>query len=582
MKTMKRFLAMMVALILAVSCMSVSAFAADSISVSATVNAATAKPGDTIEVVVSASSASFAGYSVTLSYDTAALKLLKVTKNDDNNPGFFSGNPGTGIVSMITDTDITASGELFTAKFEVLAGAADGNYAVSLVNASFTKANKDKLTTSASGTSVTVKAPHTHSYNKVVTAPTCTEKGYTTYTCACGDSYKADEVAALGHKWDNGTVTTPATEGKPGVRTYKCGTCGETKTEEIPALDHTHKHTSTVTAPTCTEKGYTTYTCACGDSYKADEVAALGHKWDNGTVKAPTCEEKGSTTYKCATCGETKTEETAALGHKWEKGAVTEPTCDKKGSTAYKCSACGETKTEEIAALGHKWDNGTVTTKPTCTEKGSTTYKCTACGETKTEATAAAGHKWDNGTVTVEPTQDSAGSRTYKCSVCGETKTETIAALSHTHENTTTVTAPTCTEQGYTTYTCTTCGESSKGDYVDAKGHSYATTWTWSEDYSTASLKMVCKSCLNAVAVKGEDVKIKVETIQPQKGVDGKTVYTASAVVDGKTYSDAKTVVIPASEAGGGSAGLYIGIAAVAVIVAGAVVVVLKKKKKVA
>ena len=26
---------------------------------------------------------------------------------------------------------------------------------------------------------------HTHNYNAVVTAPTCTEKGYTTYTCAC-------------------------------------------------------------------------------------------------------------------------------------------------------------------------------------------------------------------------------------------------------------------------------------------------------------------------------------------------------------------------------------------------------------
>ena len=30
---------------------------------------------------------------------------------------------------------------------------------------------------------------HTHSYKDVVTAPTCTAKGYTTHTCACGDSY---------------------------------------------------------------------------------------------------------------------------------------------------------------------------------------------------------------------------------------------------------------------------------------------------------------------------------------------------------------------------------------------------------
>ena len=44
---------------------------------------------------------------------------------------------------------------------------------------------------------------HTHAYESVVTAPTCTEKGYTTYTCACGDSYVDDYVDATGHKRTN-------------------------------------------------------------------------------------------------------------------------------------------------------------------------------------------------------------------------------------------------------------------------------------------------------------------------------------------------------------------------------------------
>ena len=40
-----------------------------------------------------------------------------------------------------------------------------------------------------------------HDYVPVVTAPTCTEGGYTTYTCShCNDSYVADETAATGHK----------------------------------------------------------------------------------------------------------------------------------------------------------------------------------------------------------------------------------------------------------------------------------------------------------------------------------------------------------------------------------------------
>ena len=48
----------------------------------------------------------------------------------------------------------------------------------------------------------------THHYTSVVTAPSCTEKGYTTYTCVCGDSYVADFVDATGeHTYENGVCT---------------------------------------------------------------------------------------------------------------------------------------------------------------------------------------------------------------------------------------------------------------------------------------------------------------------------------------------------------------------------------------
>jgi hypothetical protein len=50
---------------------------------------------------------------------------------------------------------------------------------------------------------------HTHTYvNAVVTEPTCTEDGYTTHICAnCGESYVDDEVAAVGHSYENGICT---------------------------------------------------------------------------------------------------------------------------------------------------------------------------------------------------------------------------------------------------------------------------------------------------------------------------------------------------------------------------------------
>ncbi len=150
---------------------------------------------------------------------------------------------------------------------------------------------------------------HEHSYTAVVTAPTCTAKGYTTHTCSCGDSYVDTYTDALGHAWDNGKVTKPATETETGVKTFTCTRCGETKTEVIPALSHEHSYKAVVTDPTCTAKGYTTHTCSCGDSYVDTYVDALGHAWDNGKVTKPATEtETGVKTFTCTRCSATKTE----------------------------------------------------------------------------------------------------------------------------------------------------------------------------------------------------------------------------------------------------------------------------------
>jgi|GEM_PF-844040 len=156
---------------------------------------------------------------------------------------------------------------------------------------------------------------HEHSYTAVVTPPTCTEKGYTTHTCACGDSYVDTYVDALGHSWDNGKVTKEPTETETGVKTFTCTRCGETRTETMPVIPHVHSYKAVVTAPTCTAKGYTTHTCACGDSYVDTYVDALGHAWDSGKVtKQPTATETGVRTYTCTRCSATKTETIPATG----------------------------------------------------------------------------------------------------------------------------------------------------------------------------------------------------------------------------------------------------------------------------
>lgn len=65
---------------------------------------------------------------------------------------------------------------------------------------------------------------HTHVYEAVVTAPNCTDQGFTTHTCACGDRYTDGETAALGHEYEM-TVVAPTTESQ-GYNLHTCKRCG--------------------------------------------------------------------------------------------------------------------------------------------------------------------------------------------------------------------------------------------------------------------------------------------------------------------------------------------------------------------
>ena len=162
---------------------------------------------------------------------------------------------------------------------------------------------------------------HDYQFTKNI-APTCTADGYDLYTCSgCGATEKRNPKPALGHKWDNGTVTTEPTETTPGVRTYTCTVCGQTKNETIPATGaHTHVwDNGTVTiAPTETTPGVRTYTCTVCGQTKNETIPATGahtHVWDNGTVTiAPTETTPGVRTYTCTVCGQTKNEIIPATG----------------------------------------------------------------------------------------------------------------------------------------------------------------------------------------------------------------------------------------------------------------------------
>ena len=75
--------------------------------------------------------------------------------------------------------------------------------------------------------SLTAKyVPHIHEYTDTVSVPTCTDKGFTTHTCACGYTYTDSEVDALGHDYSaEWTVDVEATYTTAGSKSRHCTRC---------------------------------------------------------------------------------------------------------------------------------------------------------------------------------------------------------------------------------------------------------------------------------------------------------------------------------------------------------------------
>lgn len=157
--------------------------------------------------------------------------------------------------------------------------------------------------------------PSGHQYRAVVTPPTCTQEGYTTYTCnRCADSYIGNILPVTPH--DYLVIITAPTCTQEGYTTYACKNCSHTFVDEITAPTG-HLNTTVVTVPpTCTEDGLITVTCQdCGISV-SNAVAATGHSYQAFTI-APTCTQEGHIQMICS-CGDSYIESTIAPnGHFW-------------------------------------------------------------------------------------------------------------------------------------------------------------------------------------------------------------------------------------------------------------------------
>ncbi|MBQ3431256.1 MAG: hypothetical protein IJG23_00575, partial [Clostridia bacterium] len=156
-------------------------------------------------------------------------------------------------------------------------------------------------------------------YTPTVHAPTCTEQGYTTYTCdTCGYAYDDNYVAATGHDADKLNTDAIAYESNGTTHWKTCDWCNQAvyKNAENTWVIGTDGHnpvttkrdaTTLVTPATCTTAGVYHHVCSVCASVLTSEYTvtdggegkALGHDPELKQNAAPDDRTAGKCYYQC-------------------------------------------------------------------------------------------------------------------------------------------------------------------------------------------------------------------------------------------------------------------------------------------
>ena len=264
-----------------------------------------------------------------------------------------------------------------------------------------------------------------HDYNSVVTEPTCTKNGYTTYTCSrCGDDYEDDVIDALGHNFV-GDVCEICGEEKPqvgGEKTYTFSdyTAGTQYAEgEEHVLD---EYTTIVTYDCYFTSELRIYSSNANNGYaiikSVNPITKIGVNAGNAadTLVIYGSNDNGATWTEVASIEVTSTsykDYVADLGSSYEWLKI-----DVDGTNQVRLKSVTLTTTEPCEHT----NTTTTTVDATCTEAGSITVTCDDCKKViSTEELPIIDHTYVEGT----------------CSVCGATEggssEPTVTTVSKSH-----------------------------------------------------------------------------------------------------------------------------------------------------
>ena len=363
-----------------------------------------------------------------------------------------------------------------------------------------------------------------HQLESTVQNPTCTEDGYTLYSCKnCSYTQQVD-IEAVGHAAVKDEAVVPTCTKSGLTEGSHCETCGTVLTaqEEIEATGHTEVIDEAVEA-TCGATGLTqgVHCSVCGTIITAQmEVPATGqHGYRVDKAVAATCTEPGLTTgASCPNCEHVyiAQEEVPATGHEAVIDAAVAPTCTATGLTeGSHCNVCNEVLVaQNIQPMIAHTPVIDPAVEPTCQKTGLTEgLHCAMC----------------NGVLVQQEVVEKA----LHSVVIDEPKT------------------PTCTEEGRAGegLHCSVCGEVLGAQTViPALGHRYdkeSVNFTWSNDGTTAIYIATCVVCKETAT--GDAAMSSQIVSQPSEYENGTIEYIATITLNDEVYTETKPVVIPAT-----------------------------------
>ncbi len=344
-----------------------------------------------------------------------------------------------------------------------------------------------------------------HNLVATVTAPICTEKGYTTYKCSddgCKVEYVDNYVDALGHDMrdEETEVIKYPTCTEKGEEKITCKRCDYFETKDIEPLGHDYDRdddgdvdagdAAKTVDVTCLKDGYRYFECENASEHNYREtIAAVGHDMCDWIEVVPnTCGDEGYFWRECQNefCdisqeirGKSKRyyeeKDNYFLVHQYGDIIEVDATCTEDGYATQTCEICGDIILYEGEdALDHDWSDWYELTAETCTQEGIDRKTCQRCGIHDDIVTPPLGH--DDISEVFNATCIAEAGVKNTCQRCGRVEIiydGDVDPNAHDMGEWYLEIAPTCTEVGYNRRDCQrSCGYFER-EPINVLGHDY-------------------------------------------------------------------------------------------------------------